>query len=293
VDVPVQAGVAMADPHLCAPIDANGNLTSDGTRTFEWDARNQLVAVTVGTHRSEFVYDGLRRRVSTVEKENGVVQSHLRAVWCEMTICEDRAADGVAVTRRAFALGEQVNGQARYFTTDHLGSVREVTDIAGTLLARYAFDPWGRRTVTAGTDVTTVGFTGHRTHTGSGLALTMFRGYDLGPARWLSEDPASHVGGLNLYGYVGNNPIRKVDPYGLAPWDFVLCWWYYPKCEKSAKKCEMEMRQCDMVEVMIENQCASWGACVVRKCFVENPDCEKAWKYCGKSTIPTRPPGTR
>ena len=38
--------------------DANGNLTADGTRTFEWDARNQLVAVTVGTHRSEFAYDG-------------------------------------------------------------------------------------------------------------------------------------------------------------------------------------------------------------------------------------------
>jgi uncharacterized protein RhaS with RHS repeats len=28
--------------------DANGNLTADGTRTFDWDARNQLLAVTVG-----------------------------------------------------------------------------------------------------------------------------------------------------------------------------------------------------------------------------------------------------
>jgi hypothetical protein len=34
--------------------DANGNMTSDGTWTFEWDARDQLVAVTVGTHRSDF-----------------------------------------------------------------------------------------------------------------------------------------------------------------------------------------------------------------------------------------------
>ena len=34
--------------------DANGNLASDGTRTFEWDARNQLVAVINGTTRSEF-----------------------------------------------------------------------------------------------------------------------------------------------------------------------------------------------------------------------------------------------
>ncbi|MCU0250856.1 MAG: hypothetical protein MUE61_11635, partial [Vicinamibacterales bacterium] len=41
--------------------DANGNLTGDGTRSFEWDARNQLAAVTVGTLRSEFVYDGLQR----------------------------------------------------------------------------------------------------------------------------------------------------------------------------------------------------------------------------------------
>ena len=32
--------------------DANGNLTADGTRTFEWDAKNRIVAVTVGTHRS-------------------------------------------------------------------------------------------------------------------------------------------------------------------------------------------------------------------------------------------------
>jgi YD repeat-containing protein len=46
--------------------DANGNLTADGTRTFEWDARDQLVAVTVGTHRSEFTYDGNQRRVRVV-----------------------------------------------------------------------------------------------------------------------------------------------------------------------------------------------------------------------------------
>ncbi|MCU0250713.1 MAG: hypothetical protein MUE61_10910 [Vicinamibacterales bacterium] len=85
------------------------------------------------------------------------------------------AADGVTVTRRAFGLGEQINGQARHFTTDHLGSAREVTDTAGALLARYAFDPWGRFTVTAGTDVTSVSFTGHRMHAPSSLALKATR----------------------------------------------------------------------------------------------------------------------
>lgn len=76
----------MADPHVGAPIDANGNLTSDGTRSFEWDAQNQLVAVTVGTHRSEFVYDGLQRRVRQIEKENGVTTTDTRVLWCE-TAC--------------------------------------------------------------------------------------------------------------------------------------------------------------------------------------------------------------
>jgi RHS repeat-associated protein len=199
--------------------DANGNLTSDGARGFEWDARNQLLAVTVGTHRSEFTYDGLQRRVRMVEKEYGVTQSDAHVLWCETAICEERAADGTTVTRRAFGLGEpfgsaqgkQVAGAARFFTADHLGSVREVTDSTGTLLARYAFDPWGRRALVAGTDVTTVGFTGHRQHGPSGLALTQYRGHDAGVGRWVSEDPAGYIGGDNLSAYVGSGPLSRFD----------------------------------------------------------------------------------
>lgn len=36
------------EPDAGAPIVANGNFIADGMRTFEWDVRNQLVAVTVG-----------------------------------------------------------------------------------------------------------------------------------------------------------------------------------------------------------------------------------------------------
>ena len=43
--------------------DVNGNLTSDGSKTYEWDAANRLVAInyTGTTDRSEFSYDGLSR----------------------------------------------------------------------------------------------------------------------------------------------------------------------------------------------------------------------------------------
>lgn len=37
--------------------DANGNLASDGTRTFEWDPLNRLTAMASGTHWSEFTYN--------------------------------------------------------------------------------------------------------------------------------------------------------------------------------------------------------------------------------------------
>jgi len=181
----------------------------------EWDAENRLVAVNQGAQRSEFVYDGRQRRVRMVEKAGGVIQSDTRVLWCERAICEEHDATGTTVARRAFARGEQVAGAARFFARDHLGSVTEVTDTAGTLLARYTFDPWGRRTLVIGTDVTTVGFTGHRWQANGELWLTLYRGYDANSGRWLSQDPIGVLGGVNLYSYAAGNPVRFADPLGL------------------------------------------------------------------------------
>ena len=195
--------------------DANGNLTADGTRTFEWDARNQLVAINVGTHRSEFTYDGEQRRVRVIQKENNIVQSDRRMLWCGKEECEERAADGTTVTRRIWWQGEQA-GAARFFAADHVGSVTDVTDGASAVLARYTFDAWGRRTLATGTDVTTVGYTGHRWQGTAGIWLTLYRGYDADLGRWLSEDPVGFADGPNVFGYAGNEPIASFDPLGLT-----------------------------------------------------------------------------
>jgi RHS repeat-associated protein len=199
--------------------DANGNMTSDGTRTFEWDARNQILSITDGVYRTEFTYDGLNRRVRSIEKVSGVVQTDTRALWCAWQICEERSGDGTTILRRAFRLGEQVGGVARFFATDHLDSVTEVTDSAGDLLSRYEFDPWGRRSVAAGTDLTSIGFTGHRWQANGAIWLTMFRGYDASFGRWLSEDPLPvtmrSFSELNPHTYGANNPVRYTDLYGL------------------------------------------------------------------------------
>ena len=38
--------------------------------------------------------------------------------------------------------------------------------------------------------------------------------------RFINEDPIGLAGGLNLYGYVGNNPINLIDPIGLVHTDY-------------------------------------------------------------------------
>jgi RHS repeat-associated protein len=55
-------------------------------------------------------------------------------------------------------------------------------------------------------------------HAASGLYLTMYRVYDPQTGRWLSKDPIEEEGGMNLYGYVGGDPVSYTDPEGLCPW---------------------------------------------------------------------------
>ena len=53
----------------------------------------------------------------------------------------------------------------------------------------------------------------------SELVLTLYRVYDPNLCRWLSCDPIGEEGGLNSYGYVVNDPLRKIDPLGLWDWN--------------------------------------------------------------------------
>jgi RHS repeat-associated protein len=195
--------------------DSNGNLTGDGTRTFEWDAENRLLAVEAGTHRSEFTYDGRGRRVRIVEKVSGSTTSDHWFLWCGNEMCEERDAAGSTVTKRFFGQGVQIGSTNYFYTMDHLGSIREMTDGSAAIQARYDYDPYGRQTKLSGSLDADFGFTGHYEHAPTGLALTKYRAYDPSLGRWLNEDPIGLGGGPNRYVYVSNNPTQNLDPYGL------------------------------------------------------------------------------
>ncbi len=59
-------------------------------------------------------------------------------------------------------------------------------------------------------------YAGYYNHLPSGLYATLNRFYDPDLGRWISRDPIEEAGSLNLYGYVGNNPIGLIDRLGLS-----------------------------------------------------------------------------
>jgi RHS repeat-associated protein len=194
----------------------NGNLTNDGNgKTYTFDAANRMVSCTQTVNGVQtvtgYVYDGNGYRVQ--ETLNGAVTKQW--VWCgNMQPYEERDGSG-NVTKRFYGMGEQIGGVNYYYTRDHQGSIREMTSSTGGLVARYDYDPYGRRTLVSGTDLADFGFTGFYYDQATGLNLTRFRFYDANLGRWLNRDPAGEDGGINLYAYVGNNPINWIDPFGL------------------------------------------------------------------------------
>jgi RHS repeat-associated protein len=49
----------------------------------------------------------------------------------------------------------------------------------------------------------------------SGKYYWKYRYYDTSTGRWLSRDLIAEQGGMNLYGFVGNGPVNRADPFGL------------------------------------------------------------------------------
>ncbi len=217
--------------------DANGSRTEDGRGSaFSYDEENRLVAVTKGGRRSEFDYDGLGRRVETREPEEGALTRTIRYVHDGLLVVEELewagATEGEPGTVRQFTRGADLSGgldgsggiggllaftldgASSHYFSDAIGNVAGLYTPAGTPAAAYTYDAFGRRLSATGplAEANPLQWSGKEYHEASGLVSHLHRFYDPETSKWLTRDPLGEEGGVNLYGFVANDPVNLVDP---------------------------------------------------------------------------------
>jgi RHS repeat-associated protein len=113
------------------------------------------------------------------------------------------------------------SGVTYYLAYDQIGSLRVVMDSTGAVVKELLYDSFGSIIYESNAAFTVpFRFAGGLYDRDTGLVQFGFRDYDSNIARWTAKDPIDFAGGdLNLFGYVGNNPVNWIDPYGLAPGD--------------------------------------------------------------------------
>ena len=193
--------------------DGNGNLTSDGMNSFVWNARNQLASVNSGA--STFQYDAFGRRTS--KSLSGTTTSFL---YDGLNPVQELQGSTVAADLLSGGLDEVFlrteSSGLRSFLTDRLGSTLALADSSGIPQTQYGYEPFGKPSNSGQTSTNSFEFTG-KEFDASGLYYYRARFYHPVFQRFLSEDPLGFDGGdVNLYAFVGNNPINNRDPMGTS-----------------------------------------------------------------------------
>jgi RHS repeat-associated protein len=135
-----------------------------------------------------------------------------------------KATDNAGATTTSTAVTITVNPGGLYFIhTDHLGTPRLIADQAKKTIWRWDNqEPFGQTGLQEDPDADGKTFTFNLRFAGqyydqeSGLHYNRNRDYDPATGRYVQADPIGLSGGISLYGYVSGNPLRFVDPLGLA-----------------------------------------------------------------------------
>ncbi len=192
--------------------DAKGHLTSDGTNTYQWNARDQLVAIS-GDVTATFTYDGLGRR--TTKMVNGRITQFFYDG--DDIVAELDSQAGLVTYLRGLNVDEpfirQTSAGEEYYHVDSQGSTLVLSDAGGTTTTSYTYDPFGQTTVT-GASSNALQYTS-RENDGTGLYYYRARYYSPTLHRFISEDPIGLDGGdENFYAYTFNSPTNFTDPSG-------------------------------------------------------------------------------
>ncbi|MDF3128924.1 RHS repeat-associated core domain-containing protein [Kiritimatiellaeota bacterium B1221] len=116
------------------------------------------------------------------------------------------------------------DGVAHAVSYDANGNISEYIDLDdGTVDAHMEYDAFGQTKVLIGTKPAAFGFSTKYQDTETGYYYYGFRYYDPETGRWPNRDPIEESGGYNLYGFVGNDAITRIDYLGNDWLDFTAC----------------------------------------------------------------------
>ena len=233
--------------------DDDGNLLSDGRWDYTFDAENRLVSAQTHTalspsilpnadaRRLEFKYDYLGRRTQKTVRAgwNGssytTVVSDEKFVWSGWSmLARLNAASGNALIASYYwgldlsgslqgaggvggLLLIQDSGQSYLPAYDAMGNLHVLIKASdGSLAAAYEFDAFGNTLRESGTYAASNPFrySTKFTDTETNLIYYGLRYYSPALGRFINKDPISESGGLNLYGYCGNNGVNGWDMLG-------------------------------------------------------------------------------
>jgi RHS repeat-associated protein len=205
--------------------DSSGNLNGDasaplGSATYGFDYQKRLISATNGQHSATYTYDAFSRRSSkTVDGTQTVYVSDGSRVLAEYTAAGAETQHYIYGVGNAPIAYELFNGNPNYsaislYFVDGLGSVVSNVSNAGNVAHIYAYSPYGESSTLTGTSY---GFAGMRYDPETALYYDNARYYSPKQGRFISPDPIGVKGGINMYAYVTNDPLNKVDPSGLEP----------------------------------------------------------------------------
>ena len=213
--------------------DAGGNMLYDGRRGLEisYNILNLPAKVVErtgataadGAVKAEYLYsaDGIKQRVVDGAGSNGYLYLG--------TLVLSKSGESYSLASTGFGGGRIIGGAgnsclAYYYGTDHLGSVRVITDGSGSVVERNDYYPLGMRTATGNNypQLTTnlYKYNGKEVQTVGNLGFTDYgaRMYDDFTGRWFVPDPlAEKYVSMSPYMYCGGNPIMYFDPDGRDP----------------------------------------------------------------------------
>ncbi len=213
--------------------DPDGNLIVNGDQSYTWDAENRLVAIRErgGSVRAQYTYDHQSRRVAR-KTQDGVDERYLFQSWnlicvygsSEISPSETyfwgkdlggsfQGAGGVGGL--LFAKKGDHGSDAWIYHYDANGNVTTISNSKGKILESLEFDPFGNLLGRPRLPENRWRFSTKPQDDETDFYYYGYRYYDASNGKWLSRDPISERGGMNLYSILRNDCINETDYLGL------------------------------------------------------------------------------